>query len=90
MGRFEETSEFGPWRPALFLRVGMVCSEFDPQSGNSGDAADARLPAPKKIPMKPHVNWGHASAHPLGRVFVESDWGSMDFAQYVDEVSEHC
>ena len=37
------------------------------------DAEDGRLTDPKKIAMKLHAHWGHASAQPLTRVLLDSE-----------------
>ena len=49
-----------------------------------------RPPGPKKIIMKSHVSWGHASAHQFERVLVDSDGRDMHSVDCVDEVSERC
>ena len=41
------------------------------------DAADGRQSGPKRIIMKLHVLWGHASAQNLKRVLADSDGGNM-------------
>ena len=46
--------------------------------------------APEEIAMLLHANWGHASAHQLQRVLVDSDGDQMHLPTYVDEVSEQC
>ena len=49
-----------------------------------GGVADASLSSPRVIIMKLQVYWGHASAHQLKRVSVDSDGGAMRSANYVD------
>ena len=55
-----------------------------------GDAREDSTSDPKKIIMKLHVNWGHASATQLKRVLVDSEGGDSHLANYVDEASENC
>ena len=56
----------------------------------SGDARGDSISGPKKIIMKLHVNWGHASATQLKRVLVDSDGGTSHLANYVDDVLGNC
>ena len=51
----------------------------------SGDAADSCLPDPTKIIAKPHVGYGHSSAHQLKRVLVGSDGATMGLINFADE-----
>ena len=55
-----------------------------------GDARDDSVSDHRKIIMKLHVNWGHASAHQLERVMVDSEEGNSRFADFADEVLEQC
>ena len=41
---------------------------------------------PKKIVMRLHVDWGHASAKQLKRVSAESGGGNMHLLTCADEV----
>ena len=40
---------------------------------------------PKKIIMKCHVNWGHASARQLMKVLLDSDGDNIHLGNYVAE-----
>ena len=51
-----------------------------------GDARNGFLTDPKKIAIKLHVNWGHASAQQLIRVLVQSEGNRMHLLTCVDEV----
>ena len=51
---------------------------------------DGRRPDPKKIIMRLHFSWGHASAHQLKLVLVDTDRGATGLANYADEVSARC
>ena len=55
-----------------------------------GDAQDDNISDPKKIIMKLHANWGHASATQLKRVLVDSDGGMSHLVNQVDQVLETC
>ena len=55
-----------------------------------GDATDARLSEPRKINIKLHPNWGHASAQQPNRISGDSDWDYIHLVTCVDEVSEQC
>ena len=51
-----------------------------------GDARHCCLTAPKKIIMKLHVNWGHASAQQMRRVLVDSEGNNAHLLTCVGEV----
>ena len=53
-----------------------------------GGATDGRLPGPKKIIMRLHVNWVRASAQELERVLGNSDGDNMHLLTSVDEAFE--
>ena len=53
-----------------------------------GDSQDDSISDPKKIIMKLHANWGHASATQLKRVLVDSDDGMSHLVYHVDKVLE--
>ena len=55
-----------------------------------GDAEDGRLTEPRKISMKLHVNWGHASAQQLRRELVDSGEGNANFPTCVDGELAQC
>ena len=44
------------------------------------------MEAPKRIIMKLHANWGHASASQLKRILVDSDSGLSHLVAHVDSV----
>ena len=52
------------------------------------DAFDGFPSDSKKLVMKLRVNWGHASAHQLRRVLVDSDGGNAHLLTCADEVLE--
>ena len=56
----------------------------------SGDAQDDSISDPKKIIMKVHANWGHASATQFERVLIDSDGGMSHLVNQVDQVLETC
>ena len=59
-------------------------------AATSGDARDDSISDPKKIIMKLHVNWGHASATQLKRVLVDSDGSMSHFAPHLEAVLGKC
>ena len=54
------------------------------------EAQDEGAADPKKIIMKLHANWGHASANQLKRILVDSDGGMSHLVAHVDSVLENC
>ena len=54
------------------------------------EAQDEGAADPKKIIMKLHANWGHASANQLKRILVDSDSGMSHLVAHVDSVLENC
>ena len=54
------------------------------------DAQDEGAEDPKKIIMKLHANWGHASASQLKRILVDSDGGMSHLVAHVDSVLGNC
>ena len=54
------------------------------------EAQDEGAADPKKIIMKLHANWGHASANQLKRILVDSDSGMSHLVARVDSVLETC
>ena len=56
----------------------------------SGDARDDSISDPKKLTMRLHVNWGHASATQLRRVLVDSDGGMSHLVSQVEDVFGNC
>ena len=54
------------------------------------DAQDEGVEDPKKIIMKLHANWGHASASQLKRILVDSDSGMSHLVAHVDGVLDTC
>ena len=60
------------------------------KAGTLGGARNGCLSDAKKIIMKLHVDWGHASAQQLKRAPVDTDGENMPLVNYVAEVLEHC
>ena len=55
-----------------------------------GGAENCRLPNPKKLAMKLHVSWGHASAQQLMRALVDSGGDHAHLITCVDEELAQC
>ena len=55
-----------------------------------GDAQDNNISDPKKVIMKLHAFWGHASATQLERVLVDSAGGMSHLVNQVGQVPETC
>ena len=55
-----------------------------------GDAREDSASDARRVFMKLHGYWGHASAHQLKRPLADSEGGKSHLVNYVDKVPEHC
>ena len=60
------------------------------KAATMGASRDGCLAGPKKIVMKFHVNWGHASAQQLRQLLADPDRANAHLLACVDEVAWQC
>ena len=53
-------------------------------------ARDDSESKPRKVIMKLHVNWGHASARRLKKILADSESGNSRLVNFANEVLGHC